>query len=242
MGAPQEILQLLKQGLSPGETRRTRQQAGKGSSVNTIIPYIDSLIGAGDIRRSDVLFTIKLKTRREIEVAIGRDQRASDDQVARSLVTAGTTVDPADVAAFRRYGDARFSLGDMYENVRAIEVGLHKLVRAALEARQPGGRQWWTDGVPSEIRLECERRRGRDKEPAEHSYNYTDLLHIREIVNRHWDVIAAKLPAGSRKAELHRDLGRLNRIRRMVMHPSNGRAPSDEDFEFVRAVKKQLGF
>ena len=55
--------------------------------------------------------------------------------------------------------------GVMYDDIRTIEIGLHGLVREALEAEY-GEDHWWRKGVSLPIRQKCVARREEDNDPA----------------------------------------------------------------------------
>ncbi len=53
MGVREETLDMLRSGLSPKEIARQR-----GVSISTTLGYLDELVGRGELRRSDILFTV----------------------------------------------------------------------------------------------------------------------------------------------------------------------------------------
>lgn len=164
MGAPEEILELARKGLSPGQIRQARAAEGKGSSVNTIIPYFDGLIGRGSLTRSDVVFLIPDAARQGILERLVSTPELNDREIVSKVEEDDISVDEADVAALRRYGDARFSYGDMYEDLRNIEIALHSKLQRALEQRF--GSDWWPRVVPKTVRHTCERWRCQDTDPV----------------------------------------------------------------------------
>jgi hypothetical protein len=63
-------------------------------------------------------------------------------------------IDQDELEVVLRYGDARYALGDMYEDLRTIEVEMHRLLRSSLEQEYgPGETGWWQIGMISSKRL-----------------------------------------------------------------------------------------
>ena len=213
MARPDEALSLLKQGMDPVEI--SRQMA---ITVTSVLDYLDRKIGAGQLRRSDVYFSIPQDRRR---VPPSREYRE----------------------VVERYADAASAYGDMYDDIRVIESSLHKLVRGrlqdALGAEENG---WWRQGVPEKVRLKCQERRERDEEPPCEPYGYTDLLDLALVLEANWKHFVDTIPRRlvENRKEFLANLGRLNRVRNRVMHPVRGTPPTEEDFEFVRSFKSTL--
>ena len=143
----------------------------------------------------------------------------------------------------QRYGSARVAFGDLYDDVRHIEVTIHALIRDILVRRHGDGEAgWWRKGVPEAVRVKCQDRRERDADEPCDPYCYTDLLDLAKIIETQWSLFKDRFPtrySSNRKALLD-DLGRLNRIRNKVMHPVRGVAPAEDDFDFVRALGHDL--
>lgn len=212
MGVREDTLALLQQGHTPGEIA---EQMGVG--IKTTLGYLDQMIGESRIRRSDILLSIPAKLREH--------PRNEDDRI---VVT--------------KYGNAAQLLGDIYEDVRLIETTLHSHIRSALEdAYGPHENDWWRKEIPESIRKQCQSRREEDDAPAD-VFCYTDLLDLRTIVDKQWAVLEGTLPRDLRsvKKRLLDDLMRLNRIRRSVMHPVRFSTPTEEDFDFLRALRRKI--
>jgi hypothetical protein len=231
---------LREQGLSPVDIAARRKV-----SLNTMLGYNDELVGRGLIRRSDVLFSVARDARQPVMERLRDGKSRTPSAIASRLERRGVTVDLDVVEVVRRYADAANALGDMYEDVRAIEVWLHKLVRQALEARfgtEETG--WWRQGIPVAIRVKCQTRREEDRtdQPSD-PYAYTDLLDLKGIVERRWLVVSSYLPkeVSSDKPRVLDDLEHLNQIRRIVMQPGRGTPPTQEEFEFTHSLKTRLG-
>jgi hypothetical protein len=236
VGVREETLSLFRQGFTPRQISDKR-----GVSIRTTLPYLDELVGRGVIRRSDIYFSVDSETRRAITTEFqdfGKSIRDFIEALRRRREHG--KADDAEVVLY--YADARTAFGDMYQDLRTVEVTLHSLIKATLNTNA-GRQDWWAKFVTAEVRKECERRRSSDQKPAEHAYAYTDLLHLRRIVKDNWSIVAAALPERARNKELFlSDLQQLNRIRRAVMHPVRGAAPVEEDFDFVRGLKRRLDF
>lgn len=212
MGKREETVELIWQGKTPGEIARTM-----GVNIKTTLAYLDQMVGQGCIRRSDILLTIPAERRRK-------------------------PIDPNDQMVVLKYGEVSKLLGDVYEDVRFIETSLHDHIKCVLEATYgPGEAGWWRASVPENIRQECVNRREEDKEPVD-PYCYTDLLDLKTILDKQWAALGQTLPKkmASDKKKLIEDLVRLNEVRRVVMHPVRGVAPSEEDFDFLRRMRREM--
>jgi len=242
MAVRYETLMMLKEGgLSPVEISKRR-----GVSLKTTLGYLDQMVGDARLRRSDILFSIPAAKRRAIAEVVTASGGDAACEIHKELLARGVkNISEDEVKVVLWYGDAASALGDMYEDLRAIETGLHRLIRESLEhefGQGEGG--WWRKGIPAEIRKTCAARREDDEEPADEPYCYTDLIDPKKILHKRWPVVSTHLlrkTAGNKKALLN-DLNRLNHIRRMVMHPVRGGVPSEQDFEFLRDLKRRLGF
>ena len=212
MGKRGETLSLLRSGLDPIQIS-IEQRVG----LATTLGYLDEFIGKGKLRRSDVFFSLS------------REQRNDPKSLEEHQIVA-------------RYGDAAHALGDLYEDLRCVEVTLHEQIRKALESQfGSGDAGWWRKGLPEQIRARLADRRERDDDP-DHPYAYTDLLDLWEILDRNWGKVAKEVVPHSLpdKARLERDFRRLNKIRNRVMHPVRSRSPSESDFEAIREIRQRL--
>lgn len=238
MGVREKTLDMLRDGLSPKEISRKM-----GVNINTTLPYLDQLVGRGDLRRSDILFSIP-KDIRHPTIEIVENERLSDSRVVvTKLKEQGIDVEREDVEVVLKYGDARHALGDMYEDIRNIETHLHQLIRKGLEEEYGEGElNWWRQGIPESIRKSCQCRREEDTEAVVDPYCYTDLLDLWQILDKQWTVLSKLLPDRVRanKQALRGKLARVNTIRRNVMHPVRGIVPSEDDFEFVHELKELI--
>jgi hypothetical protein len=243
MGAPEETLALLLDGLTPGQISSER-----GVTLSTTLGYLNKLVGEGKLRRSDILYSIPSDARQRIITAMGVAQANAPSYIAQALRAEEgdheNEISRNDIEVVWRYHDAGISLGDMYEDLRELEVWLHQFLRRTLEGQFGSGEEgWWRRGVPVAVRKSCQVRREEDEEPVSDPYSYTTICDLKKIVERNWTLVAAELPgeAASNRKRLLRQLDQLNQIRRSVMHPVRGEAPTEADFEFVRDLKLLLG-
>jgi hypothetical protein len=224
VGVREDTLQALRDGFTPGQFSRQR-----GVSLTTTLKYLNEMVGEGRLRRSDILFSIPSSVRKAIE-------DAPDDSVPEG-------VDPADYDVVKLYGNAGHALGDMYDDLREIEVALHWFIEEHLKSCLGDSEAgWWRKGIPEAIRKTCQTRREEDDEPADHAYGYTDLLDLGRIIEYCWQTFQPSMPEPyrSNRRQLLDDLRRLNGIRRMVMHPVRGTTPTEDDFEFVRSFRARV--
>lgn len=212
MGVRDETRKLLLEGCSPGEIAKRM-----GVSLKTTLGYLDQMVGEGRLRRSDILLSIPAS------------RRHKPSNIDDRLVV-------------ERYGSPAKLLGDIYEDVRFIEVTLHSLIRRILEDKFGKSEEgWWRQGVPESVRKSCVVRREEDSDPAADPYCYTDLIDTRQIIEKRWNLLQSELLRQvSDKRQLMDDLLRLNQIRRMVMHPVRRGVPSEDDFDFLRAFRRRL--
>jgi hypothetical protein len=192
------------------------------------------------MRRSDVAFSLPRELRAAIDAAVAETKSVSPARIARHVQAKGIECHPFDVRVYFDHRRAQVVLGDMYEMVRGIEVRLHQFLRAVFV--REFGENWWRGGVPDRIRAECAALREKDPDPAPDSYCYTHLIGLRETLDKSWGVVVRYLPSelAANKRELLDRLMRLNRIRNGVMHPVRGDVFSEEEFEFVHELERDL--
>lgn len=227
---------LLRQGLPPSEIARQM-----GTSTAAIMQYLALKIGEGELRRSDVAFSLPHELRTVIEEAIEETKSLRPTVISRHLRKHGVIANRLDIGVYVQYRRARVVLGDMYELLRAVEVRLHTFVKQAF-ILEYGAEQWWRGGVPDNIRAECAALLEKDPEPADEPYCYTHLISLREIFDKRWPVLTKYMPSHllNSKKELLERLRRLNRIRNAVMHPVRNSVLTENDFEFVRDLDRDL--
>src|SRR5947209_7884317 len=237
MSKREQACALLLEGNSPSQIA-----AKMGLRTSFIMNYLWSKIGEGELRRSDIAFSLKRDVRHAIESAVAETRSQSPTRICRELAKRGIQLSRYDVRMYLEYRRAPVVLGDMYEIVRNIEVRLHRFIKRVFMS-EFGEEEWWRSGVPDHIRAECAALREKDPEPAPEPYNYTHLIALREILDRKWNLLSKYLPAelAQNKKELLERLVQLYRIRNNVMHPVRGGMLSEEEFEFVYNLDTDLG-
>jgi hypothetical protein len=193
------------------------------------------------LRRSDIAFSLPRETRAAIEEVIAKTGSLNAAAITRQLKRQGVSANRLDVGVYINYRRARVVLGDMYEVLRTLELRLHSFIKDAFVA-EFGEENWWRSGVPDTIRAECAALREKDPEPAEDAFCYTHLVNIREILDKRWPVLSKYMPKHllNGKKDLLERLLRLNRVRNAVMHPVRNAVLSEDEFEFVRDLERDL--
>jgi hypothetical protein len=236
MNRKDQAADLLREGLPPSEIAQRM-----ATSPAQVMQYLCVKVGEGDLRRSDIAFSLPHEVRAAIEQAIESTGSTSPFVISRALQQIGVSANRIDIGVYVHYRRARVVLGDMYELIRTLEVRLHTFIKQAFIA-EFAEEQWWRSGIPDTIRAECAALLEKDPEPAEEPYRYTHLIHLREILDKRWPILSRYLPKPllNQKKDVLERLLRLNRIRNAVMHPVRNTVISEEDFEFVRDFEKQL--
>jgi predicted transcriptional regulator len=236
MARKDQAAELLREGLPPSQIAHEM-----GTSTAAVMQYLCLKIGEGQLRRSDIAFSLPAEQRNAIEEAIEKSGSTTPSVIARELRKSGIQANRLDLGIYIHYRHARVVLGDMYELVRTVEVRLHRFIREAFIA-EFGDEQWWRSGVPDNIRAECAALLEKDPEPAEEPYCYTHLVSLREILDKRWSVLGKYLPKAllNQKKDILERLLKLNRIRNSVMHPVRNAVLTEEDFQFVRDLEAQL--
>ena len=232
-----EAMQLLQQGLPPTEIAKRMH-----ISTAAVMTFLCLKIGEGELRRSDIAFSLPRETRAAIEKVIQEKETLNPAAITRELKKRGVAANRLDVGVYINYRRARVVLGDMYELVRMLELRLHSFVKDAFVA-EFGEESWWRSGVPDTIRAECAALREKDPEPAEDAFCYTHLINIREMLDKRWPVLSKYMPKHllNGKKDLLERLLRLNRVRNTVMHPVRNAVLTEDEFEFVRDLEHDLG-
>jgi hypothetical protein len=233
MGTRHDITQLLRQGLSPLEIGK---RLARGADI---VKSVLLQVGEGDLRLSEVLFSIP------------RERQEKYEGIIRHLPGRGIcswqqscTARRLDVSEFTLYALSRNSeQGDMYIHLRKLEVSLHHLVRVVLEhAFQTHDDAWWREGVPLPIRERCAQTKEADPEPMSELYAYTTCIDLKRIIDTHWRVFQPALPkaVSDDKKLFMKGLDRLNSIRNGVMHPVKPMEITREHFGFVLKILEAL--
>ena len=237
MSKRDQACSLLRQGNSPSQIA-----AQMGVRISYVMNYLWSKIGEGELRRSDMAFSLTRNVRKAIEAVVAETKSQSAGRICQELQKRGIQCSRYDIRMYLEYRRAPVVLGDMYEMVRDIEVRLHRFIKRVFIS-ELGEEDWWRGGVPDQIRAECAALREKDPDPAPEPYNYTHLIALREILDRKWNILSKYLPAevAQNKKDFLERLLQLNRIRNNVMHPVRGGMLTEEEFEFVYTLDSDLG-
>lgn len=236
MARKDEAVKLLMQGLPPSEIARQMH-----TTTAAVMQYLCLKIGEGELRRSDIAFSLPREVRAGIEAAIENTGSLNASVVTRELKRQNIAANRLDVGVYINYRRARVVLGDMYELLRTLELRLHSFIKDAFVA-EFGQENWWRSGVPDTIRAECAALREKDPEPADDAFCYTHMVNIREMLDKRWPVLSKYMPKHllNAKKDLLDRLLRLNRVRNAVMHPVRSNVLSEDEFEFVRDLEHDL--
>ncbi len=122
LGRPDQAAELLKKGKSPSKIAQEM-----GISTASVKQYLYIKVGEGRIRRSDIFFSMDEIIRNKIESIISQHQKYPIPYwvIYNLLKKEGEIVNKDDVQLYCELRDARVSLGDMYEDIRNIELQLH---------------------------------------------------------------------------------------------------------------------
>src|SRR5581483_11472657 len=115
-----QAAELLRQGLPPSEIARQM-----GTSTPAVMQYLCLKLGEGELRRSDIAFSLPHSTRAAIEQSLENGGSLTPSWILRELRSRGIEANRHDVSIYIQYRRARVVLGDMYELLRNVEVRLH---------------------------------------------------------------------------------------------------------------------
>jgi DNA-binding Lrp family transcriptional regulator len=235
---PIECAEYLKQGLYIDDI------AGKlGISVGSVVNYLQTAVGKGIIRRSDIYFGIDPEYRSILGQLVSLRKITKAYDLIKACRRLDIPIDDVIVDNYFVFRDARVAKGDMYEFIAEIETNLHKTIKDVLiNSYGENENEWWRQGIPTEIRQECHRIREADPEPSTEAFSYTTFIQLSKIIDKQWMVFSGVLPdqVVENKKILLEDLNKLNRIRNGVMHPVKGIELTEEDFELVRKYRNVL--
>jgi len=212
-----------------------------GISLTSIIQYLCTVVGEGRIQRSDIFFSISPDKRKAIERTMGDSKECEIWKAQRILEEEGYESCREELEVFLMLQDKDALLGDMYDNIRKIELILHDMIKTVLVVEF--GDDWWREGIPEKIRKACVLRREEERGmPVLDPYSYTTFIHLKGVIDDKWKLFARVLPSGlaHNKKELLRQLDRTNSIRNAVMHPVKKIPLTEDDFCFVHDFQKQL--
>jgi len=234
----EEATKLLLSGLRPSELADKMRK-----DIIEIKRYLLTQVGEGQLRLSDILFSIPLPDRVRFETVIRQYPGKSHSEL-RSVRLRPFKANSLEEGEFRIYQVCRDSeRGDMYVFLSDIEITLHNLVKRALAFQFGDGEDgWWRQGVPSQIRKACVSVREEDPAPCQDAFAYTTFINLREIVDKNWGLFVHILPKEfqQNKKSFLEDLVKLNHLRNGVMHPIKRIEISKDDFSFVKSFRKAI--
>lgn len=238
MGRPRDVATLLQEGLGPAQIA-TRL----GISINSVRQYLWVAVGEGLIRRSDVLFSLPKPLRQSVERALRSGKCADIFALQGSLFKEKVAYKREEVEMLWTLTTTRAGHGDLYEYITSAEKLLHERIRQVLTSTFGESESgWWRKGIPEKVRLDCRTAQEKDTEADPDPFAYTTLIHLREILDRHWPLFQDRLPKEivTNKKEFLSDLENLNGVRNRVMHPTRLHHICDADFEFAREMHRKL--
>lgn len=133
-------------------------------------------------------------------------------------------------------------------NAKSYEIGtfiektlIHDFIEKTLKIKY-GEENWWTEGVPPRIQIECSKRRI-EKKSKEHDGHFLDLIDYREIINNSWDIFGNSFtPPGLgsvAKSKRIEWIVTFNSIRQKYSHPQRENT-TEKDYEFLVNTKEWL--
>ncbi len=235
MARKNEAAELLIKGYSIPEIANEM-----GISPISVKLYLCTVVGEGDIQRSDIFFSISPDKRKAIEEVIENSQEYKTWEIQKILKNKGYVICKEELEIFLMLREKNALLGDMYNYIRKIELTLHDMVKKILV--EAFGGNWWRKSVPLSIRKECVARKEEDEEPVKDPYCYTTFINLSVIIERNWKIFSLVLPPKLtiNKKALLKEFGKINNIRNRVMHPVKTREFTEEDFYFVHVFHKKI--
>lgn len=231
MARKNEAAELLIKGYSIPEIAKKM-----GISPISVKLYLCTVVGEGQIRRSDIFFSISSDKRK----VIGESHGCQIYQIEKILESKGYETCREELDIFLMLRKQRALLGDMYDYIREIEMILHDMIKRILKAEYK--EIWWRKGVPLSVRKECVARKEEDEEPVKDPYCYTMFINLSVIIERNWKIFDLALPPELtiNKKTLLKEFGKINYIRNRVMHPVKTPEFTEEDFYFVHVFHKKI--
>jgi hypothetical protein len=224
------------QGFTPQEIAQKM-----GISLSTVRQYLCTLVGEGDLLRTDITLSIASKDRTHIEKVLGPGEQSELMEMTSHLnwqiYRKRRRKIPVEVISL--YLLVRDPRPDLYALICTLETTLHDLVKNVLQNTH--GDDWWRKGIPNEIRKSCHSRREDDDDPVSDPYQYTNLIDLKTVIEKQWGIFSKNLPENmaANKPETLRQLQRINAICNKVMHPVKGIGEYKEDYTFVRSFLEE---
>lgn len=227
MGRPDDVASLIRDGRSPADIAQSWDV-----TVSTVIGYAWRAIGMRQIRVTDVLVTLDEAV---LSVLWSSGSAVDYTLLRRSFPTLGSD----DMETYKAFGAGAGVLGDMYEDLRAIELLLFHFLVDELKRRFGGDELGWWRRVPSYHREQCVVRREHDPVPLlpEHYLDFAGLISVLENNKRELrDVLPPHLSPGDLANRLHE----VRRIRNRVFHPLREESPEMHQYLLVGNLRREL--
>ena len=231
MARKNEAAELLISGYSIPEIARKM-----GISPISVKQYLCTVVGEGQLRRSDIFFSISHEKRK----VIGESHGCQIYQIEKVLEGKGYETCKEELDIFLMLQKQGALLGDMYDYIREIEMILHNMIKRTLKSEYK--ENWWRKGVPLSVRKECVTRKEEDEETVKDPYCYTTFINLSVIIEKNWKIFSSVLPPELtvNKKTLLKEFGKINYIRNKVMHPVKTPEFTEEDFYFVHVFHKKI--
>ena len=219
MAGKDEAVEHLKGGLALSTISQRM-----GISMSSVIQYLSTKVGEGEIRLVDMYFSWTPSQREFLQ-----------ESDVSGLVDHKLTKEEFNLFHSLRKG--YIFRGGMYEMVSELEIKIHGLVRSRL-IKEYGLEKYWRKGVPVKIRTQCATAQQEDESPVDDLFAYTTLIQLWYVIDKKWSLFESIIPSNysNKKSELRKDMIKLNGIRNRVMHPVKNNKWKEDDFKFVRGL------
>lgn len=233
-----QVATLIEEGWSPKEI-----QLDFRVTFATVTQYIYRAINEGLLTREDVVSSVPPEAREIVEKA--RKVAGSNNKsiIYQIIALSEIQVDADTIDLLLAMTHPSIPMEDMYTFVSNIELTFHLGIKSIMIAVY-GPENWWVDGIPKQIRKECSAQWQDDDQLAPEAYCYTNLIHMRDILDKKWKICEDFLPqefTGNKQETLSKFL-RLNHIRNSVMHPVKRIPLTFADLEFVKTFSQSIQF
>jgi len=125
-----------------------------------------------------------------------------------------------------------------YRYINKIEISLYNLIRLTLQAEFGEAEQeWWLNGVPQKIRVDCAQKREEDP-LREELYSYINLIDFSTVIDKKWRLFESnfQLIKGhiESKKKFLASIAKTNEVRKRVMHTIR-MTVTNEDITFLES-------
>lgn len=218
-----------------------------------MIFFLESVVGRGSLRASEIYYSIPSAMRREILRAAGEaglnlsyelDPFARHSlplRDVRSTYELLTGISECDVFVCLRFGPAERHFGDLYMLLRSYELTLHRLVRQSLEAEYgPGRSGWWKKALPLDVRQTAVKRLELEDDSDIDAWELVTLGELGIVVEKQFKPVFKHLFIPLNTGQLSQQIQSVARIRNSVMHPVKALDLEDDHFEIVLGAWRGL--